>query len=270
MEKKNIEKFGGENYNMWWIKLKAWLTTKKLWEAVSTKKEEYVDIQHKKGSKMEARELLEAWITAQERVLSYMQLFVTDAILVKISEAQTATEAIDLLDRQFSSKSGLNKLLLKQRLYSIKLGENDDVDTFLSEVEQILQQLASIECKIEGEDAALALLLGLPATWASFKTSICIQNEGKEIVLESVKAAIRTESLTRKIAGNEAGGERAFLTHLQPWMTFCTKCKRTGHTEDRCLTKCYNCGKIGHTKKYCKEEDTSKGPEAKKGVKFAF
>jgi len=249
-----VDRFNGENYALWKIKVRAVLVREDLWEVVTGKEEEWVDRRLRGSKKKEdAEEATREWRRRQEKALATIQLLVTDPILVKIGECQTAAETFAVLDGEFQSKTGINRLLLKQKLYTLRLAEEESVDTYLGEIDQILQQLAAVNSKIEEEDAALALLLGLPASWANFKTSICISSEKTGLKLPEVKAAIRTENLTRKVHESSIPdlGERAFYTRTKP-QPKCGECGLQGHETKDCNTVCRKCGEKGHIKKNCK------------------
>jgi Domain of unknown function (DUF4219) len=108
--KYGVEKFDGSSYNIWRIKIKAMLVTRGLWSAISVERNKFVEEKMNKGTKISEEEIVSEWELAQEKRLSYMQLLVADTILVKISAATTAKDALEILDLEFSSKTGINKL----------------------------------------------------------------------------------------------------------------------------------------------------------------
>jgi len=243
------------------VKVKAVLVDKDLWNFVRLEKAKYADsiviMKGKKGSQS-VEEAEQDWDLKQEKALAIIQLMVTDHVLIKITAAKTATQALQILDDEYESRTGVNKLLLKQQLYSTKLDESQEVESYVSKLDQILQQLGAVGCKIEEEDAALALLLGLPPSWANFKTAICIQAESKGLKLGTVKAAIRTESLTRK-ATDQIGDSREAAFYVGQAGKFrrdtpqCERCGRTGHIGNLCRTKCFKCHEVGHLERNCKK-----------------
>ena len=62
------------------------------------------------------------------------------------------------------SKSLMNKLYLKQKLYGLKMAESSDLSQHMNVFNQIISDLKRIDVKFEDEDKALMLLNSLPAS----------------------------------------------------------------------------------------------------------
>ncbi|GAB4838115.1 hypothetical protein Ancab_039836 [Ancistrocladus abbreviatus] len=97
--------FNGENYEFWKIKMRTLLRSQNLWSCVEVghnepNSEESLSVEEKK--KLEEDEVMDA------RALLFLQQGVTDALFPRISKANRAKEAWDILEHEFqgASKAG--------------------------------------------------------------------------------------------------------------------------------------------------------------------
>ena len=143
-----------------------------------------------RGKKTE-EEAIDEYMGRQKKALANIQLMVTDNVLVKILMESTAQGALKVLDDEYEPKTGVNKLLLKMSLYMSKMEEGSvDVEKYVVEKEKTIQQLRAIGCVVEEEDAALAILIGLPSSWSQFRSMVCAQMGKGGLTVATVKAAI--------------------------------------------------------------------------------
>ena len=82
-----------------------------------------------------------------------------------MSEEATAKDLWDKLGKLYQSKSLVNKLFLRKKLYNLRMRDGDSVTEHLNAFNTVVSQLLSIEIKISNEDKCISLLFSLPDLW---------------------------------------------------------------------------------------------------------
>ncbi|GJX92940.1 retrovirus-related pol polyprotein from transposon TNT 1-94 [Tanacetum coccineum] len=99
----------------------------------------------------------------------------------------------------YRTKSLMNKLLLKQRLFSLRMKEGSALKDHLDALNLILMDLKNVEVKIDDEDATLILLVLLPPLFENFVNSFVV---GKDtITLEDVRSSLHSRELRHQASG---------------------------------------------------------------------
>ena len=88
------------------------------------------------------------------------------------------------------TKSLTNKLLLKQRLFGLRMQSGTSLRYHLVNLNSILLDLHNLDVKIDDEDAALILLVSLPSSFENFVESFVVGKDS--LTLEEVKVALHT------------------------------------------------------------------------------
>jgi len=133
-----------------------------------------------------------------------IMLCLADDIITEIADQDTATGLWLKLESLYMTKSLTNKLLLKQRLFGLRMQEGTPLRDHLDQLNIILLDLRNIEVKIEDKDAALTLLVSLPPLYENFVQSFIV---GKDIVsLEEVRSSLHSRELRHKAAGTASAG----------------------------------------------------------------
>ena len=152
-----IDKFMGRNsFSLWQIKIRALLKQQGLW-ALLAKKDPSTNT-----AKMASLE---------EKAHATIMLCLVDDIITEIVDQDTAAGLWLKLESLYMTKSLTNKLLLKQRLFSLRMQEGMSLIDHLDQLNTLLLDLRNIEVKIEDEDAALILLVSLPPSYENFVQS---------------------------------------------------------------------------------------------------
>ncbi|GAA0184263.1 hypothetical protein LIER_31551 [Lithospermum erythrorhizon] len=90
----------------------------------------------------------------------------------KVSEQETAAGLWAKLESLYMTRTLTNKLLLKQRLFSLRMQEGTSLKDHLEKLNTILLDLRNIDVYVDDEDAVLILLVSLPASYENFKESM--------------------------------------------------------------------------------------------------
>ncbi|KAJ4712638.1 Retrovirus-related Pol polyprotein from transposon TNT 1-94 [Melia azedarach] len=166
-----IDKFTGRNsFSLWQIKMRALLKQQGLWAPLARKLADPITAE---------------MAVSEEKAHSTIMLCLADDIIIEVAEEETAQGLWVKLEGLYLTKSLTNKLLLKQRLFSLRMQE------------------------VEDEDAALILLVSLPLSYENFVQSFIV---GKDTVsLEEVRSSLHTRELRHKATGTGADNQAAGL-----------------------------------------------------------
>jgi len=146
---------------------------------------------------------LEASVLEQqeEKAHSLILLSLSNEVLYKVAEEQTVVGLWLKLEKLYMTKSICNKLLLKKRLFGLRMKEGASLKEHLDELNSILMELRDIDVKMEDEDVAMILLASLPPSFENFVSSLTV---GKDcIILEEVKSSLFSRELRHKASGND-------------------------------------------------------------------
>ena len=149
-------------------------------------------------------------------------------------------------------KSLTNKLLLKQRLFALRMQEGIELHDHLDKLNSILLELRNIDVKVEDEDATLILLVSLPNSFKNFGQSFIV---GKDTVkLEEVRSVLHSQELRHKASNswidNQASGlfvsgvkghgnirtskDKKSFPRCPKASDICNYCKEKGHWKSDC------------------------------------
>jgi hypothetical protein len=84
-----------------------------------------------------------------------------------VSEEATTKDLWEKLGNLYQSKSLVNKLFLRKKLYNLRMRDGDSVAEHLNAFNTVVSQLVSVETKISDEDKCISLLCSLPNSWDS-------------------------------------------------------------------------------------------------------
>nr|XP_027060706.1 disease resistance protein RGA2-like [Coffea arabica] len=176
------------------IKIRALSKQQGLWSLLTKKKSDSVD---------------EESMSLEEKAHSTIMLFLTDDVITEVAGEETATGLWVKLESLYMTKSLTNKLLLKQRLFGLRMQEGTPLQEHLDQLNTILLELRNIDVKIEDEDTALILLVSLSLSYENFVQSFI---GGKDTVtLEEVRPALHSRELRHKAADNVTDNQAAGL-----------------------------------------------------------
>ncbi|KAK8921738.1 hypothetical protein KSP39_PZI020142 [Platanthera zijinensis] len=155
-----ISKYDGKiDFGLWQKRIKAVLVQQGLHKALLGKE--------KSGVKKD-----EEWEELDLKVISTIQMSLTDEIMYNVVDADTTVDLWKKLEELYMSKSLTNKLYVKRQLYSLRMSESNKLLEHMNAFNKLISQLRSMDVKVEEEDQALLLLSSLPKSYDHLVTTI--------------------------------------------------------------------------------------------------
>jgi hypothetical protein len=141
----NIPKFDGKiSFAIWQIQMKAVLTQLVVQKALQTRPADMTD---------------DKWQVIDVIAMSAIQLSLSFDVLREVMHEKSAATLWKKLEELYMIKSLLNKLRLKERLYTIRKSEGTSMHSHLNEFNSIIVDLESLDVEIDDEDKAILLVL---------------------------------------------------------------------------------------------------------------
>jgi len=159
--KVDIEKFDGNiNFSLWQVRMLAVLTQNGLKKALFGK------------SKKPATMSEDEWNEMDDKALTAIQLNLSNDVLQEVLSEKTSADLWVKLEELYLTKSLANRLVLKQRLFSLRMSEGTSIKAHISEFISLVNDLKNVDVKVEEEDQAMLLLCSLPSSFKHFRETI--------------------------------------------------------------------------------------------------
>ena len=183
LKKIEIEKFNGQSFELWKLKMEDLLVDKDQWIVVDL------------GTKPMTMSN-EDWKKLDRKAKSTIRLCVSDLVLFNVfGEAMTKT-LWDKLGTLYQYKSLVNKLFLRKNLYNLRMKDGDSVTEHLNAFNTVVSQLSSVDIKISNEDKCISLLCSLPELWDSLV--IVIGSNTTTLNFDDIVSALLLEEMRRR------------------------------------------------------------------------
>eukprot|EP00253_Pinus_taeda_P023847 PITA_23847 len=102
----------------------------------------------------------------------------------------------DKLGTLYQSKSLVNKLFLRKKMYNLRMKDGESVTKHLNAFNVVVSQLASVDIKISDEDKWISLLCSLPDSWDSLV--IAIGSNETTLQFDDIVSALLAEEMRWK------------------------------------------------------------------------
>lgn len=196
------------------------------------------------------------------KALAVIQEGVDDAIFSKISLCKRAKEAWDVLKDQFEGtyKTVMVKLqTLRRQFETFSMGNSDSVQGFLDNVIKTVNAMRAYGEEISGRKIVEKVLRSLPHKYDHVVAAIEESKDLSKYTFNDLMGSLHAHEQRLNML-EDGGFEKKALWAKKD--EFCSICKRTNHTTERCYFKdskkkavqCYHCKRFGHIEKYCRDK----------------
>jgi hypothetical protein len=189
-----VEKFNGQNYQLWKMHMEDYLYQKDLFLPLGGVA--------KKPTAMKDEE----WEILDRKALGTIRLSLAASVAFNISKEKTMKDLMDPLAKLYEKTSASNKVFLMKRLFNMKMSECGSIVDHLNEFNMVTNQLSSIKVDFDEEVRALLILCSLPESWNSLvmagSNSVSCSNTLK---FDDVVGVILSEEMRRKITCETSG-----------------------------------------------------------------
>ena len=111
-------------------------------------------------------------------------------------EEATAKDLWENLGKLYQSKSLVNKLFLRKKLYNLRMRDGDLVAEHLNFFNIVISQLVYVDINILDEDKCINLLCSLPNSWDSMV--VVIGSNTTSLKFYEVVSSLLSEEMRRK------------------------------------------------------------------------
>jgi len=179
-----VDKFNGQNYQLWKMQMEDYLYQKNLYQPLSGKA--------KKLKSMTGTE----WDIFDRKALGTIQMCLVASVAFNISKETTTEGSMSTLAKLYEKPSSSNKVFLMKRLFNIKMSEGGSVDDHLNEFNTVTSQLSSVGVTFDDEVRALLFLCSLPESWNGLVMAISNSISGSiTLKFDDVVDAILSEEM---------------------------------------------------------------------------
>ncbi|KAG8481247.1 hypothetical protein CXB51_026047 [Gossypium anomalum] len=112
------------------------------------------------------------WEELDEKALSTIHLYLANTVLQEVLMEKTSSALWKMLETLYATKSLANRLVLKQRLFTFRMNEDELLRDHISQFNTLLNDLKNVEVHIDDEDQAMLLLCSLPPSYKSFRETL--------------------------------------------------------------------------------------------------
>jgi hypothetical protein len=133
--KMEIEKFNGKSFELWKLKMEDLLVERDQWITVDP------------GTAPTGTSA-DDWKKTDRKAKSTIRLCLSDSVLLNVLEEATAKYLWEKLGKLYQSKSLVNKLFLRKKLYNLRMRDGDSVAEHLNAFNTVVSQLVSVDIKI--------------------------------------------------------------------------------------------------------------------------
>jgi hypothetical protein len=194
-----MEKFNGENFELWKLKMEDVIIDKEKWIVVdlSTHPTGTQSIGTQTTSTQPTGMLNEDWEKLDRREGSNIQLCLPDPVLLNVSGEYIAKELWNKLGNLYQSKSLVNNLFLQKKLYHLRMEDGDYVIEHLNSFNTLLIQLVFVNITIAEEDKCITLLCSLLDSCDNLVVAIGSTTQST-LKYEDVVASLLSKEMRRK------------------------------------------------------------------------
>ena len=209
---------GAANYSVWKFRIWNVLQKEDLWDVVNHDPTlgAIVAVPAVLPADADAAAIATAHVEAnmqlarrQTRALAILCLSVRDEIIPHISEISDPAVVWATVKSLYETSGNARKLLLKSRLYNLKLEEGGSVSEFLKEVKDISNQLIAIGETVSNDEIVEHVLNALPKSYEHFVSSIGLRDHLPDVT--TLTGLLLHDEARRELCGSRRLATEAHL-----------------------------------------------------------
>jgi hypothetical protein len=231
--KMEIEKFNGKIFELWKLKMEDLLVDRDQWIAVDL------------GTTPTGTSA-DDWKKMDQKAKSTIRLCLSDSVLLNVSEEATTKDLWEKLGKLYQSKSLVNKLFLRKKLYNLRMRDGDSVVEHLNAFNTVVSQLVSVDIKISDEDKCISLVVAIGSNTTSLKF--------EEVVLSLLSEEMRRKNMEGHSTYALFARGRSQERNKSTFSSGRYKSKGRSKSPGKFGRVCWRCGKEGHYKKQCRSK----------------
>jgi hypothetical protein len=241
-----VEKFNGQNYQLWKMQMEDYLYQKDLFLPLSGVA--------KKSTTMKDEE----WEILDRKALGTIWLSMATSVAFNISKEKTTKGLMETLAKLYEKPSTSNKVFLMKRLFNMKMLEGGSVADHLNEFNTVTNKLSSVKVDFDDEVRALLILCSFPERWNGLVMDVSNSVSGSNTLkFDDVVGVILSEEMRWKRTGETSSNALNMENRGRQKDRGKGSCNRGNSSKGRSKSilgkiECWNCGKKGHLKKDCR------------------
>jgi hypothetical protein len=145
-----VEKFYGQNYQLWKMQMKDYLYQKDLLLPLGGVAKNLTAMKD------------EEWDILDRKALGMIRLSLLASMAFNISKEKKTKALMDALAKLYEKPSVSNKVFLMKRLFNMKMSEGGSVADHLNDFNMVTNQLSSVKVDFDDEVRDLLILCSLP------------------------------------------------------------------------------------------------------------
>jgi hypothetical protein len=174
-----------------------------------------------------------------------------------VSEEATNKDLWEMFGKVYQSKSLVNKVFLRNKLYNLRMRDGDLVAEHLNAFNTMVSQLVYVEIKILDQYKCIISLCSLPESWDSLLVAIGINTTALKFY--EVLSYLLSEEMGQK----NMEGQRTYALFARGRSQERNRSKfSSGRYKSKGISKsprnfvkvCWRCVKEGHYKKQCRSK----------------
>jgi hypothetical protein len=189
-----VEKFNGQNYQLWKMQMEDYLYQKDLFLPLSG------------AAKKLAAMRDEEWEILDRKALETIRMSLVALVAFNISKEKRTKGLMDALAKLYEKSSVSNKVFLMNRLFNMKMSEGGSIADHLNEFNMVTSQLSSIKVDFDDEVRALLILCSLLESWNGLVMAVGNSvSSSNTLKFDDVVGVILSEEMRRKSRGETSG-----------------------------------------------------------------
>lgn len=211
---------GQENWSLWKFQMEKFLDYDDLWDVTDPSVEINLTVSADNNIKLK-----------QRKAAAKISLMVESHCIVHIRNAKTPCEIWKNLQTAFESSGLSRRLRLLRNLFSTRLENFSDMQSYVGSVLDLAQQVADISTPLEDEFIGIILLNGLTAEYDPLV--LALEHSNIKITRDLVKGKLL--DVADKKNGEDSSQQSFFVKNKKKEVQ-CHRCQGYGHFSYQCAT----------------------------------